>query len=86
MSNELPPDPNADLDGVVQAGVVALVFRARKSGMTRDQLIEVVTRTWEVAERHEPRIRSILDFGADLFSQVKNEAARQRGEGGGGSK
>lgn len=78
---DLPGDQEKPIDPMFQAGLIALIFRAKKVGMSREFWLECAAHAWDTAEKHAPTLRHWLDLGAELVSSVKSEAKRQRGDG-----
>jgi hypothetical protein len=68
------------IDKPFQAGLVALVFRARKVGISREKFLEFCGHAYDMGEKHAPTLQGWLDAGSTLWNAVKDEAARQRGE------
>jgi hypothetical protein len=80
MSDE--PEKTADDDGidkVFQAGLIALVFRARKIGLSRERFLDMAGHAFDMGDRHGPTLQKWLEFGGELVQAVKTEARRQRG-------
>jgi hypothetical protein len=80
MSDE--HEPNDAIDKPFQAGLVALVFRARKVGINREKFLEFCGHAYDMGERHAPTLEGWLSAGSQLWGAIKEEAARQRGPGG----
>jgi hypothetical protein len=78
MSEEQQP-----IDKAFQAGLVALVFRARKLGISRQAFLEYCGHAFDLGEKHAPTLQNWLEIGGELWNAVKAESTRQRGGGGG---
>lgn len=72
-------DNSDEIDKAFQAGLVALVFRARAVGINRARFVELCGHAFDMGEKHAPTLKNWLDLGNEVWNAVQQEAKRQRG-------